>query len=217
MAEELKACPCCHQPASPYGWKSAGCMNPDCMLTGMWFEWDIWQRKRAQLPSQGGEAVAWAICKEPGNVDWLSATYTNKRAAEAHVASYKDGMPLYVAPLYTHPADQVAEPANKIAWKLRDGIMGCKRFMTQKCYDGQSPQMKGNYEPFYCAHCVAEPGGVVVARDKLQGLLWYADQLLADVNAGARYAGCTAADAEHSDADYLELRQLLADSGEVKK
>lgn len=64
---------------------------------------------RAQLPSQGGEAVAWAICKEPGRVDWLSATYANKRAAEAHVASYKNDLTLYITPLYTHPADQVAE------------------------------------------------------------------------------------------------------------
>ena len=66
-------------------------------------------RLRARLPSQGDEAVAWAICKEPGRVDWLSATYANKRAAEAHVASYKNDLTLYIAPLYTHPADQVAD------------------------------------------------------------------------------------------------------------
>lgn len=57
MAEELKACPCCHQPASPAGLKHAGCMNADCMLSGMWFEWDKWQNTRAHLHSQGGEAV----------------------------------------------------------------------------------------------------------------------------------------------------------------
>ena len=63
----------------------------------------------AQLPSQGGEAVAWAICKEPGRVDWLSATYANKRAAEAHVASYKDGLTLYITPLYAAPATPAAD------------------------------------------------------------------------------------------------------------
>lgn len=38
-----------------------------------------------------------------------------------------------------------------ISWRRRDGVLGCKRFMTQKCYDAQSPLMKANYEPFRCA------------------------------------------------------------------
>lgn len=102
---------------------------------------------RAQA-SQGGEAVA-IVCGS--QVQWLPGA----------------GKVPDRSPLYTHPADQVAGPANQIAWKRRDGVMGCKRFMTQKCYDAQSPQMKGNYEPFYCAHCVAgqlaEPDAELVA------------------------------------------------------
>lgn len=49
------------------------------------------------------KAVAWAICKQPANVDCLSAIYANRRAAEAHVASYTGEPPLYITPLYTHP------------------------------------------------------------------------------------------------------------------
>lgn len=52
-------------------------------------------------------------------------------------------------------AQQPSLVGEAVAWRRRDGVMGCKRFMTQKCYDAQSPQMKGNYEPFYCAHCVS--------------------------------------------------------------
>jgi len=54
------------------------------------------------------EPVAWAICHEPGKVHDLSATYSNKRAANAHVAGYRgDGCPeLHITPLYTH-----AEPS----------------------------------------------------------------------------------------------------------
>lgn len=110
MAEELKAC---------HYWREDRITGRLVVITPD--EYEQWGKDnqpseayrpaftRAQLPSQGGEAVAWAICKEPGRVDWLSATYANKRAAEEHVASYKDGLTLYITPLYTHPADQVAE------------------------------------------------------------------------------------------------------------
>lgn len=57
----------------------------------------------------------------------------------------------------------------------------------------------------------AAPGvTVLIDRDKLQGLLWYADRLLEDVNIGARFAGSVAPDAVHSDADYLAATELLA-------
>jgi hypothetical protein len=78
------------------------------MLTGMWFDWDKWQSKRAQLPSQGGEAVAcFRILNTLGDV----------------VTEWQDGPPparftdlcgvvqadVFAQVAYTHPADQVAE------------------------------------------------------------------------------------------------------------
>ncbi|MFI8384863.1 DUF3850 domain-containing protein [Pseudomonas sp. NPDC079086] len=112
----------------------------------------------AQVPSQGGEAVAWMLADAVGG----SMLEFQRDLLLENQCRYGGE----IVPLYTHPADQVAGPANQIAWKRRDGVMGCKRFMTQKVYDAQSPQMKGNYEPFYCAHCVAgqlaEPDAVPV-------------------------------------------------------
>lgn len=117
MSEALKACPFCGGDAEPIECSDASwyvmCAAGKCGGQTPYGKTkpeaiERWNT-RAQLPSQGGEAVAWAICKEPGRVDWLSATYANKRSAEEHVASYKDGLTLYITPLYTHPADQVAD------------------------------------------------------------------------------------------------------------
>lgn len=72
---------------------------------------------------------------------------------EIHLAEYLSKALADIAVLRTQQSSQRGEA---VAWRRRDGVMGCKRFMTQKCYDAQSPQMKGNYEPFYCAHCKAD-------------------------------------------------------------
>ena len=119
---------------------------------------------RAQLPSQGGEAVAAQVRwrrPEIGRPDW--SVWQPAVVSDSKPARCVDsqGYEVEYRLLYTHPAGQVEESV------------------------------------------------VAVPRDKLQGLLWYADQLLAEVNAGARYAGSTAAEAEHSDVDYLELSALL--------
>ena len=60
----------------------------------------------------GQEAVAWAVCREPGKVDALSAAYASESAAKAHVNSYatKGCSGLHVTPLYT------ALPAQASAW-----------------------------------------------------------------------------------------------------
>ena len=60
----------------------------------------------------GQEAVAWAVCREPGKVDALSAAYASESAAKAHVNSYatKGCSGLHVTPLYPAP------PAQASAW-----------------------------------------------------------------------------------------------------
>ena len=46
-------------------------------------------------------------------------------------------------------------PTNKPmwSWRRKEGIVGIKRFITQRGYDRQSPEMKSYYEPFQCASC----------------------------------------------------------------
>lgn len=67
----------------------------------------------------------------------------------------------------------------------------------------------------------AAPGqvaeGVVVSRELLEGVLAYCDQLLCELNGMYQYSGSTGDDKQHQDADYAELRQLLAKSEGVKK
>lgn len=132
-------------------------------------QYEGWKLARAQLHRQGGEAVGYVM---------TDAEYLRTDGRAGRVLWFGELTP--GAKLYTHPADQVAEPANQIAWKRRDGVMGCKRFMTQKVYDAQSPEMKGNYEPFYCAHCKAEQvaEGVVVSRELME-MEWLEQWLLA--------------------------------------
>ena len=59
----------------------------------------------------GQEAVAWAVCREPGKVDALSAAYASESAAKAHVNSYatKGCSGLHVTPLYPAPPAQASE------------------------------------------------------------------------------------------------------------
>lgn len=62
---------------------------------------------------KGGQVpVAWAVCREPGKVDALSAAYASESAAKAHVNSYatKGCSGLHVTPLYPAP------PAQASAW-----------------------------------------------------------------------------------------------------
>lgn len=59
--------------------------------------WQGW-KARAQLPSQGGEAVAWRVTGRDG----LTVTAQYPEWAEA------DRL-LTITPLYTHPADQVVD------------------------------------------------------------------------------------------------------------
>lgn len=63
-----------------------------------------------------------------------------------------------------------------IAWRRRDGVMGIKRFMTQQCYDAQTPTMQGFYEPFYCAHC--REIGATLAAQRTQHVADVQEQLL---------------------------------------
>lgn len=105
------------------------------------------------------EPVAYAAFADNGNIRmWCRSAIGMCELFDAHGNK--------AVPLYTHPSDQVEGSSKQIAWMRRDEVMGCKRFITQKCYDAQSPQMKGNYEPFYCAHCkadqVAEPDAELV-------------------------------------------------------
>ena len=60
--------------------------------------WQGW-KARAQLPSQGGEAVAWRVTGRDG----LTVTAQYPAWAETDCL-------LTITPLYTHPADQVAQP-----------------------------------------------------------------------------------------------------------
>lgn len=99
MAEELKACPFCNEPGEEreeQGWYA--CSNKDCPCWHLQAELSDWNT-RAQLPSQGGEAVAWMHSRS-GAV----ATAATKSAMED--GSIPSG---YDVPLYTHPVDQVAE------------------------------------------------------------------------------------------------------------
>ncbi|MBU0901921.1 MAG: Lar family restriction alleviation protein [Gammaproteobacteria bacterium] len=121
MDEELKACPCPFCGDTPgedahtltdggfkYGAIQCGCgaIGPDVRTE--YKDWPHWKdaairewNTRAQLPSQGGEAVAWHT---DDHLTDKSATTYDREVAERWSAK---GWP--VAPLYTHPADQVAD------------------------------------------------------------------------------------------------------------
>jgi hypothetical protein len=193
MAEELKACPFCgripktsHRPESEasggghvafvvcycggYASTAHQMGHAETVQAAIAEVVEKWNT-RAQAASQGGEAVAMRQRFSQIEDEIMDGKHT---AASVFTQ-------MRTAALYTHPADQVADPLKQIAWERRAGVMGCKRFMTQKVYDAQSPQMKGNYQPFYCAHCkadqVAEPDAELVEllRDARADLAAYID------------------------------------------
>lgn len=52
---------------------------------------------------------------------------------------------------YQHPLQaeqgERQEAVAEYPWRRREGVLGCKRFMSQRCYEAQSDRMKANYEP----------------------------------------------------------------------
>ena len=53
--------------------------------------------------------------------------------------------------------DAYAQPEQEpVAWRFT-GIAGLNRYMTQKKYDAQTPEIKKWYEPFKCANCITLP------------------------------------------------------------
>lgn len=59
-------------------------------------------------------------------------------------------------------------------------------------------------------------GCKVVPVDLLSGVLEYCDQLLGELDSMYDYAGSTGDDIQHDDADYAQLRALLASAEGVK-
>ena len=65
---------------------------------------------RAQLPSQGGEAVAWICTASRKDVSEFSSYWKSEDEACEWLAHYVGrGCKVTKTPLYTHPADQVAD------------------------------------------------------------------------------------------------------------
>lgn len=116
MDEELKPCPFCggknisystHQIGIAVGCDSCGAV---CEIKGSKDQCAAAWNARAQLPSQGGEAVAWA---DPYDLKAGAVTTTSVR-----------NLAPYTVPLYTHPADQVADPdAELVALLERASIL----------------------------------------------------------------------------------------------
>ena len=78
--------------------------------------WQGW-KARAQLPSQGGEAVAWHT--EDQLTDKSATTYDPEVAKRWRAKGWP------VTPLYTHPADQVADDLTmvKVSRELLERIV----------------------------------------------------------------------------------------------
>ena len=125
MTEELKACPFCsctdigevtinlileqrHRRFKVYC-KACQCRTSEHKTRK---EARIYWNTRAQLPNQGGEAVGWHT---DDHLTDKSATTYDPEVAKRWRAK---GWP--VTPLYTHPADQVAEPDAELVELLRD-------------------------------------------------------------------------------------------------
>lgn len=83
----------------------------------------VWNT-RAKLPSQGGEAVAWHT--EDHLTDKSATTYDPEVADRWRTKGWP------VTPLYTHPADQVAEPDADLVRQVTDG--------------GRNPRYEGLFE-----------------------------------------------------------------------
>lgn len=101
MDEELKPCPFCHREAQQTLCSGlVSCAYEDCPAFLLAVFPENWNT-RAQLPSKGGEAVAWHT---EDHLTEKSATTYDREVAERWRAK---GWP--VTPLYTHPVDQVAD------------------------------------------------------------------------------------------------------------
>ena len=128
MAEELKACPFCsctdisevtinlileqrHRRFKVYC-KACQCRTSEHKTRK---EARIYWNTRAQLPSQGGEAVA-TDAFVPGSLADLLFQLGEKGIG---VSGGTHGDHWMVSPLYTHPADQVAEPDAELVALLR--------------------------------------------------------------------------------------------------
>ena len=97
MAEELKACPFCGgEPNLTHSDYVHDDLRPmpvvECKSCSAWVRAEDWNT-RAQLPRQGGEAVAWRVTGRDG----LTVTAQYPEWAEADCL-------LTITPLYTHPA-----------------------------------------------------------------------------------------------------------------
>ena len=54
-----------------------------------------------------------------------------------------------------------------VAWRFT-GIAGLNRYMTQKKYDAQTPEIKKWYEPFKCANCITLPQRTWVGLTRME-------------------------------------------------
>ena len=52
--------------------------------------------------------------------------------------------------------ESLTQEQEPVAWRFT-GIAGLNRYMTQKKYDAQTPEIKKWYEPFKCANCITPP------------------------------------------------------------
>jgi len=169
---ELLLCRNCGGQCDPTGWMCGdGRQGPECEGCGITTpdveSWNKLMAQSAPEPVQG-EAVHWrALLRTDQRPAMLNdkhvVGFTSLQAAESWVAEKKDfqGWDYAIEPLYTAEAKPDAD--HLPAYRRKEGVMGCKRFMTQKCYDAQSPEMKARYEPFHCAHCLeAKPDAELV-------------------------------------------------------
>ena len=87
---------------------------------------------RAKTPSQGGEAVAWQAGFIESGDEW-DAWQTCSKEHHDFVKRCPNEWPDYeVRALYTHPADQVAEPDAELVELLKD----CRRYAKKAWPDG---------------------------------------------------------------------------------
>ena len=123
MAEELKACPFCGsvpelEKVGRDWWRVRHLHAIECILDEAAFDYPQTEEDlacalsdwntRAQLPSQGCEAVAWQAGFIESGDAW-NAWQTCSKEHHDFVKRCPNEWPDYeVRPLYTHPADQVA-------------------------------------------------------------------------------------------------------------
>jgi hypothetical protein len=127
MAEELKACLRCgcipDITDADYG-QEYWCQCTVCGLRTKSFcsriAADMDWNTRAKTPSQGGEAVAWQAGFIESGDEW-DAWQTCSKEHHDFVKRCPNEWPDYeVRALYTHPADQVAEPDAELVELLRN-------------------------------------------------------------------------------------------------